>query len=139
MVDNAPLPAAANSAANASRGAAEELELTVEFEFAAAHRLPLYRGKCFELHGHNYTLLVTVRGKTDPTSGLLVDFHALEKIVEEKVLARCDHKYLNDFLENPTAEVIVRWAWTELAPHLAGLCELKLFETPKYSATLRRA
>lgn len=120
-------------------GAAKELELTVEFEFAAAHRLPHYQGKCFDLHGHNYALFVTVRGTTNPTTGLLIDFHEVEKIVEEKILARCDHKYLNDFIENPTAEVIVRWIWNELAPALPALYELKLYETPKYGATLRRA
>jgi len=118
--------------------ACKDLELTVEFEFAAAHRLPRYVGKCFDLHGHNYQLFVTVSGTTDPVSGLLIDFHDLEKIVEEKVLSRCDHKFLNDFIENPTAEVIIRWMWAELAPALPTLYELKLYETPKYGAILKR-
>lgn len=124
---------------NIAPRAAEDLELTVEFEFAAAHRLPHYQGKCFELHGHNYALFVTVKGQSDPKTGLLIDFHALEKIVEDKVMVRCDHKYLNDFIDNPTAEVIVRWIWNELAPGLPSLFQLELFETPKYGVTLRRA
>ena len=117
---------------------APDIELTVEFEFAAAHRLPRYQGPCFDLHGHNYTLFVTVKGPPDPTTGFLIDFHELEKIVNEHVLRLCDHKYFNDFIDNPSAEVIVRWMWQKLAPQLPALFELKLYEMPRYCATLRR-
>jgi 6-pyruvoyltetrahydropterin/6-carboxytetrahydropterin synthase len=117
---------------------AKELDLTVEFAFSAAHRLPRYQGPCFDLHGHNYVLFVTVCGVPDADSGLILDFDDIEKIVQQKVLSRCDHKYLNDFIENPTAEIIIQWMWGELAPALEGLFELKLYETPRFAATLRR-
>ena len=118
---------------------ARELELKVEFDFSAAHRLPRHRGQCVNLHGHNYVLLVTVTGVPDASSGFIMDFDDVERVVKEHVLAKCDHKFLNDFLENPTAEHIVQWMWKELAPALPGLTELELFETPRYSCKLRRA
>ena len=64
-------------------------QIDVEFSFAAAHRLPRYRGKCFNLHGHNYKLGVAVRGEPDAYSGLLIDFAEVERIVQESVLAQC--------------------------------------------------
>lgn len=115
-----------------------EVELTVEFEFAAAHRLPRYQGPCFDLHGHNYNLFVTLRGVPDKTTGLLMDFHDIEVAVQTHLLSVVDHKYLNDFIENPSAEEILRFAWDRLAPYLPKLFELKLYEMPRYAATLRR-
>lgn len=115
-----------------------DIELTVEFEFAAAHRLPRYKGPCFDLHGHNYNLFVTLRGPPDPKTGFLMDFHDIEVRVQKHFLALVDHKYLNDMIDNPTAEEILRWAWDKLAPHLPALDELKLYEMPRYAATLRR-
>ena len=41
-------------------------QIEAEFTFAAAHRLPRYQGKCFNLHGHNYRFQVVLRGEPDP-------------------------------------------------------------------------
>src|SRR3954454_10217656 len=81
-------------------------QIEAEFSFAAAHRLPRYQGKCFNLHGHNYRFQVVIRGDPDPYTGILVDFGDVEKAVKEHVLDRVDHTNLNDFIENPTAENI---------------------------------
>lgn len=105
------------------------MTLEMDFHFAAAHRLPRYRGKCFNMHGHNYRLTVCLRGSPDPESGILVDFGDIESAVKEHVLDRCDHHTLNDFIENPTAENIVVWMWQQLDGRLPGLCELRLWET----------
>ncbi len=115
------------------------MRLEAEFQFAAAHRLPYYDGPCFRMHGHNYRLIVAVEGTPDPKSGMILDFVELGRIVRETILARCDHQTLNDFLENPTAERIVEWMWKEIAPHLPGLCELRLHETPEYAVAYRGA
>lgn len=109
------------------------MRLEAEFHFAAAHRLPRYDGPCFRMHGHNYRFIVAVEGKPDPHSGMVLDFVELQRIVGQAVLARCDHQTLNDFLENPTAELIAEWMWRELLPHLPGLRELRLFETPEFA------
>ena len=82
------------------------MRLDVEFHFAAAHRLPRYEGPCFRLHGHNYRFFVALEGEVDPRTGMIADFGEVKRIVQEQVLARVDHRDLNDVLENPTAENI---------------------------------
>ena len=94
-----------------------------KFSFAAAHRLPRYSGKCFNLHGHNYRFQVVVRGEPDPYTGIFVDFSDVEKLVKEHVLDRVDHTNLNDSIENPTAENIATWMWQHLEGKLPGLVE----------------
>lgn len=113
------------------------MRLDVEFYFAAAHRLPRYEGPCFRLHGHNYKFFVTVEGEVDPRSGMITDFGRLKEIVGEEILARVDHRNLNDVLDNPTAENIARWIWETLSPRLQGLAEVRLFEIPDCCVTYR--
>ena len=72
------------------------LRLTKEFRFEAAHALTGYDGKCRNLHGHSYRLLVTVEGapETDaasPKQGMVVDFGDLKHIVEEAIVEPFDH------------------------------------------------
>jgi len=107
-------------------------QLEVEYTFAAAHRLPRHPGKCRNMHGHNSKLQVVLRGEPDQEQGLVIDFGDVDRIVQERVLSLCDHKTLNDFLENPTAENIASWLWERLAanPALAGLHEVRLWEIP---------
>jgi 6-pyruvoyltetrahydropterin/6-carboxytetrahydropterin synthase len=113
------------------------MRLDVEFHFAAAHRLPRYEGPCFRMHGHNYRFLVALEGDVAPESGMVADFGKVQAIVQEHVLARADHRNLNDFLDNPTAENIARWIWEVLEPVLPGLCEVKLYEIPGCAVTYR--
>ncbi len=105
------------------------MNLEMDFHFAAAHRLPRYNGRCFNLHGHNYKVTVVVRGAPDAHSGLLIDFGDIETVVKSAFLDQVDHSNLNDFIENPTAENIVVWMWEKLAPKLKELVELRLWET----------
>jgi 6-pyruvoyltetrahydropterin/6-carboxytetrahydropterin synthase len=105
-------------------------QIEVEFTFAAAHRLPRYQGKCFNLHGHNYRFQVVLRGDPDAYTGIFVDFSDVEKTVKEQVLDKVDHTNLNDFIENPTAEHIASWLWHRLEGKLAGLTEIRLWEIP---------
>ncbi len=113
------------------------MRLDVEFQFAASHRLPRYEGPCFRLHGHNYRAMVSLEGDVDPRTGMVADFGEVKRAVDDHVLARVDHRDLNDVLENPTAENIVRWIWEALAPRLPGLAEVRLWEIPGCSVTYR--
>jgi 6-pyruvoyltetrahydropterin/6-carboxytetrahydropterin synthase len=106
------------------------VHLRVEFQFNAAHRLPLYEGPCYHTHGHNYELIVLVKSKVDPDTGLSMDFGTIKKIVREHALDAIDHNDLNQVLDNPTAENVVVWIWERLQPELPGLVELQLYETP---------
>jgi 6-pyruvoyltetrahydropterin/6-carboxytetrahydropterin synthase len=113
------------------------MRLDVEFYFAAAHRLPRYEGPCFRMHGHNYKFFVTVEGDVDPATGMIADFGVIKSVVGEEVLARVDHRNLNDILDNPTAENIARWIWEALKPRMADLVEVRLFEIPDSCVTYR--
>lgn len=111
------------------------------FTFDAAHNLIHYHGKCEALHGHTYRLAVTLKGRLD-SEGMVLDFVELKTIVNDIVLSRLDHAYLNDILEQPTAEHIARWIWQELDPHLSRpncqLHEIEVWETASSSVIIHR-
>ncbi len=76
-----------------------KIRLTKEFSFEAAHALENYDGACREIHGHSYRLFVTVVG--EPISdegcssyGMVMDFGALKRIVNEQVVSRLDHAFV---------------------------------------------
>ncbi|HNR90591.1 MAG TPA: 6-carboxytetrahydropterin synthase QueD [Spirochaetota bacterium] len=97
--------------------------LTIEETFASAHQLRGYRGKCENLHGHNWRVVMSVQGETLNAIGLLVDFHDLKAALRE-VLAELDHRNLNEvphFAEhNPSSENIARYIYERMALRLAG-------------------
>ena len=80
---------------------------------------------------------MAVEGEVDPRSGMIADFGDVKGAVREHVLARVDHRDLNDVLENPTAENIARWIWEALEPRLPGLAEVRLYEIPDCCVTYR--
>lgn len=85
------------------------------------------------MHGHSYRLEVAIRGPLQtqgPASGMVEDFETIERIVDERVVARLDHQTLNDIVENPTAENVLLWIWQQLDGHLRGFEEAVLWETP---------
>ena len=89
--------------------------LIKEFEFDAAHNLINYHGKCERLHGHTYKLVVKLEGTRDHED-MLYDFVELKNLVKEQVLVEFDHHYINDFIQQPTAENIAVYIWNKLAP-----------------------
>jgi 6-pyruvoyltetrahydropterin/6-carboxytetrahydropterin synthase len=113
------------------------MDIEVDFHFSAAHRLPLYEGPCFRMHGHNYKIRVTMSGLHDVKTGMVYDFGELQKVVQREVMPSCDHQTLNDIMENPTAENMIAWIWDKLAPHVPGLKELRLWENAEYCVIFR--
>ncbi len=81
----------------------EVATVVYETHFEAAHRLPHYKGKCIRLHGHSYRVRVMMMGRVHK-NGMVVDFGTAEQVVD-----RLDHRYLNDLMENPTAENTAKW------------------------------
>jgi 6-pyruvoyltetrahydropterin/6-carboxytetrahydropterin synthase len=76
-----------------------KVRITKEFSFEMAHTLTGYDGICSEIHGHSYRLSVTVAGEpnpdpADPKFGMVMDFGALKKIVNEHIIDRYDHALL---------------------------------------------
>lgn len=103
--------------------------VTCAFTFEAAHQLPWHSGKCRDLHGHGYRLEVTVEGPIGE-HGIVVDFADVRAVVEREVVSRYDHRYLNDLLPNPTAELLAHDVWKRLEAAGLELARLRLWETP---------
>ncbi len=93
-------------------------------------------------HGHNFELIVTVKGNPDPDTGFIVDLKKLSTLIRTEVIEKVDHKNLNldvDFMRGKMAstENICIEFWKILAPAikklapLADLHSLKLYETPR--------
>jgi 6-pyruvoyltetrahydropterin/6-carboxytetrahydropterin synthase len=98
-------------------------EVSVEHTFAAGHALRHYRGKCENVHGHNYRIQITVEGERLNSIGLLVDFVAVKK--ELRAAAdRLDHQFINDLepftVLNPSAENMAKYFFDELGPKVKG-------------------
>lgn len=105
------------------------MQLTREFRFEASHRIPNHEGLCNRIHGHSYTLFVTVEGPVNPATGMVIDFDELSEHVRSRVLEKLDHGFLNDFIPLPSAEAICVWIWDQLKPLVPVLSEVKLYET----------
>lgn len=110
------------------------MRLSKVFRFDSAHKLPFFKNKCSNLHGHTWKLIVSIEGYVDE-QGIVRDFSEIKKIVNEKVIEKLDHKYLNDIIENPTCENMLLWIKKELND-LEGLKKLELYETPDSFAVL---
>ena len=110
----------------------EIMLLSKEFVFDAAHNLIHYHGKCEKLHGHTYRLKVVLEGQPD-SEGMIMDFIELSRIVKELVISQLDHAYINDLIEQPSAENIALWIWQKLDDNLrrdnCNLYEIHLWET----------
>ncbi|MFH1998470.1 MAG: 6-carboxytetrahydropterin synthase, partial [Planctomycetota bacterium] len=92
-------------------------------------------GKCEKLHGHTWTVQVTIEAAIQE-NGLAYDFVVLKQKVEEKAISILDHSYLNDLIPNPSAEHIALWIWKQLEDEIP-LFEIKVFETPTSFVTYR--
>lgn len=103
--------------------------LRKEYSFEAAHFIYNHPGKCRNLHGHSYRLFVSLEGTVNPETGMIIDFDDLSKVVNEQVINKLDHHFLNDLIPLSTAENISSWIWEQLKPQLSGLCQIEVFET----------
>jgi 6-pyruvoyltetrahydropterin/6-carboxytetrahydropterin synthase len=109
--------------------------LTRRERFSAAHRL--YRqdwsdtknmevfGRCSNpnWHGHNYILLVTIKGDVSPDQGFVININMLKQIIQEIIIEKVDHKNLNldvDFMKGilTTTENLAIAIWNELKPFM---------------------
>jgi 6-pyruvoyltetrahydropterin/6-carboxytetrahydropterin synthase len=75
------------------------IRISKEFNFDMAHALLGYDGLCKNIHGHSYTLVVTVKGSpinddTSPKNGMLIDFKDLKNIIKQQIISRFDHALL---------------------------------------------
>ena len=121
-------------------------EVFVDETFAAAHNLRNYKGKCENLHGHNYKVRVTLAGPALDATGLLYDFVHLKQVIQN-VIRSLDHQYLNERKPfdalNPSAENVAKFIYDEAskqlpaAPNRAAISSITVWETDTSAATYR--
>jgi 6-pyruvoyltetrahydropterin/6-carboxytetrahydropterin synthase len=120
-------------------------EVSVEQTFAAGHALRNYKGKCENVHGHNYRVRITVQGDQLDATGLLVDFLDVKSLIGG-VVDYLDHQFINDlppFDElNPSAENIAKYFYDRVSGGLKNevpvrVSEVKIWETDTSSAVYR--
>ena len=121
--------------------------LTKIFTFAAAHQYKNEKwneeenfavfGKDAKVHGHNYTLHVTVTGEINPDTGFLVDLGHLKKIVKKRIVNVLDHSQFEIDIpwfkgKQPSTENLVIFIWEEITKELEGckLHKIRIVETP---------
>jgi len=121
-------------------------EVSVEQVFAAGHALRNYKGKCENIHGHNWRVQVVIEGDQLDGTGLLVDFIDVKDLMGS-VIARLDHQFLNEVapfdVKNPSAENIAEYFYQQMSAGLAKtpvpvkIREVKIWETDIQSASYR--
>ena len=119
-------------------------EVSVEYSFAAGHALRGYKGKCENVHGHNYKVRVSVEGERLNSIGLLIDFTDLRAALKGLV-EQFDHHFLNDiepFKEtNPSAENLACYLGSELQKKFkdrgVNVSNVTVWETDTTSASYR--
>ena len=119
-------------------------QVSVEENFSAGHALRGYKGKCENVHGHNYKVRVTLEGPSLDSVGLLYDFVHLKQVIHG-VIQAVDHKFLNDVAPfdviNPSAENIAKYFYDEASrgmqqsPHGPRIANITVWETDVTSAT----
>ncbi|HKR01311.1 MAG TPA: 6-carboxytetrahydropterin synthase QueD [Pyrinomonadaceae bacterium] len=122
---------------------AGQFEVMIERNFSSAHQLRGYKGKCENLHGHNYKIEIYARGRELDNIGLLVDFGELKDAADE-VVQYLDHRNINELppfdLElNPSAENLARYILERVSSRVGDqrvqIYKVRCFETPTSVAT----
>ena len=92
-------------------------ELMVDTIFAAAHQLRGYKGKCEQMHGHNWKVQVHVVAEKLNDIDIAIDFRDLKELLDE-VITPLDHSFLNDIFpfteKNPSSENMAKWIYDTL-------------------------
>jgi len=118
-------------------------EVMIERNFSSAHQLRGYKGKCENLHGHNYKIEIFVRGRELDNIGLLVDFGDVKAAADE-VVQYLDHRNINELSPfdvelNPSAENLARYILERVAARIGDdrvqVYKVRCYETPTSVAT----
>ncbi|HHW20920.1 MAG TPA: 6-carboxytetrahydropterin synthase QueD [Thermodesulfovibrio thiophilus] len=117
-------------------------KLRIITDFDAAHQLRGYKGKCENIHGHNWKVEVEVMAENLNQIGLAIDFKELKNITDG-VISKLDHTFINEIppftVINPSSENIARWIYMALRNKFANtsvmLYSVTVWESDHASAT----
>src|ERR1700683_1967611 len=105
-------------------GATGMFQVSVEETFSAGHALRGYRGKCENVHGHNYRVGVKLEGPQLDSIGLLCGFTEV-KVAFREIIGRLAHQFINDLepfrTVNPSAENLAKYFYDEMQRGLKNL------------------
>ena len=132
------------------------LDLSVSFQFSAAHTYSISEwdqeknkhvfanNYSATPHGHNYKMIVTIRGNPDKTSGMVINFDRLEELVSSLVVQELDHKFLNEDvgyfqIHMPTTENVALYVWNKLTGNLESfsLRSVRIYEDESLYAEIK--
>jgi 6-pyruvoyltetrahydropterin/6-carboxytetrahydropterin synthase len=115
--------------------------LTVYDYFSSAHQLRGYKGKCEDLHGHNWKVEIEIESEELDDIGMLMDFKDVKKLLKEMV-DELDHKMLNDiepFTDiNPSSELVAKYIHETISgrlPEGIDLARTSIWESENSKAT----
>lgn len=112
----------------------------VQAYFSSAHNLRGYKGKCEQLHGHNWKIEVVASKDSLDKTGMVLDFSYLKNKIN-KLLEKLDHKYLNRITYfkkvNPTSENIAKFIYDRLKDQTVAVESVTVWESNSSCATYR--
>ncbi|MFH1248471.1 MAG: 6-carboxytetrahydropterin synthase QueD [Candidatus Omnitrophota bacterium] len=112
-------------------------KVRVEANFSSAHNLRGYRGRCEDLHGHNWRVELVAAKKNLDRLGFVLDFKHIKSILND-FLDALDHKYLNKIpyfkKSNPTSENIAKYIFDSLIKRIPCLVSVTVWENNTSSA-----
>ena len=116
-------------------------EILIKSDFSGAHNLKGYKGKCEELHGHNWKVEVGLSGSTLNSQGMIMDFKELKEMLKS-ALSDLDHRNLNDLAcfkkKNPTSENIAQLIYSRLANATKRKMRVSVWETDTSCASFEK-
>ena len=68
------------------------MKIAKEFHWEMGHRLPEHFGKCKNIHGHSYRMIVELEGEVNE-GGMIMDYYDLKKTVNP-IIDQLDHAFM---------------------------------------------
>lgn len=116
-------------------------KITVNDYFSSAHQLRGYKGKCEDLHGHNWKVEIDVIGPDLDEIGMLIDFKIIKEILKNAITG-LDHTMLNNLSPfdkiNPSSENLAKFLYekiSKLLPTAIKLSAISIWESENSKAT----
>lgn len=104
-------------------------KLMIETSFSSAHQLRGYKGKCENLHGHNWKVQVYVVSDVLNDIDLVIDFHEIKSLTNE-IISKLDHTLINNVFpfteKNPSSENIAKWIFDSLKEKMSKYTDIKV-------------
>lgn len=106
------------------------MKIAKEFDWEMGHRLPFHKGKCKNLHGHSYKLIIELEGGLDE-NGMVLDFYDVKKIVAP-IIEKLDHAFLVYKEDKELVEALKKlnskYVETKFQPTAENICNYFLSE-----------